>query len=222
MPPAIREVPQDRLRRSDEVGDRERLVRIDEVEEVMRDPPALGERRLGRPDVHPPVDLARIGREDLDRPVRAAELAGDPDRQAGLAGRRRATDDDEGRSGRGYGQASAPRSEYGPACSIRTSTSRPTRSADPAQMDEGMGPAPAGQVERIRRSASASGVELCVMRPGRHDRLDEDLRRRPDPCPVALEADRLLAGEELVQAAPLGCRGTSSAMCVAGVPGRTE
>ena len=48
-----------------EVGDGERLVRIDEIEAVMWNAVPLLARRLGRPDVQAAVDLPRVGRDDL-------------------------------------------------------------------------------------------------------------------------------------------------------------
>src|SRR5262249_49860038 len=65
----------------------ERLIRIDDVVEMMRCPRALGETRLRTPDVEPAVDLARIGVDDL-----RADALGDIDRDLALAGSRRADD----------------------------------------------------------------------------------------------------------------------------------
>ena len=48
-----------------EVGDGKRLVRVDEVETVMRHPRPVGRRHLGRPDVEAAVDLSRVGRDDF-------------------------------------------------------------------------------------------------------------------------------------------------------------
>ena len=82
-----------------------------------------------------------------------------------------------------------------------------------SQVDEGVTPAATGQVHRPGRPCGGArtfgepGVRIVVgVAAGRHDRLDEDLAVVPDPCPVALEADRLLEGEELVQAASLDRR----------------
>ena len=58
------------------------------------------------------------------------------DRELGLAGRGGAGDDDERRRPGGcvgHAPTSAPRSAYGPACSIRTRTSRPTSAGRPAR-----------------------------------------------------------------------------------------
>jgi hypothetical protein len=59
------------------------VVRVDQVDPVVRDLAAQGRRGLGRPDVHAPVDLHRVRAEDLaaDAPC---DLAGD----LGLAGAR--------------------------------------------------------------------------------------------------------------------------------------
>ena len=53
-------------RRSPVLGGAEGLVGVDQVEAVMRDRRSLGRRGLGGPDVHPAVDLARVGADDLD------------------------------------------------------------------------------------------------------------------------------------------------------------
>ena len=95
------------LRVRDEVGDAERLVRIDQVETVVGDPRPLGGGGLGRPDVEAPVDLARIGGDDLDRSAARRERLGELDRERGLAGRGRAADDDERRR-RGHADARRP------------------------------------------------------------------------------------------------------------------
>ena len=47
------------------VGDAGRLPRVEHVDQVMRHPPALGQGRLGRADVHPPVERHRVERDDL-------------------------------------------------------------------------------------------------------------------------------------------------------------
>ena len=51
-----------------EPGDGEVLVGVGEVEEVVRHLGLLGRRRLGRPDVHAPVDLHRVDRRPARRP----------------------------------------------------------------------------------------------------------------------------------------------------------
>ncbi len=114
---------------ADEVGDAEGLVGVDEVEPVMDDAAALLEGRLGRPDVEPAIDLARVGRDDLRVATRRSEREGEVDGEAGLPRGGRPADDDERRPARERGrlraQARTPRSEYGPAAVTRTRTSRP-------------------------------------------------------------------------------------------------
>ena len=63
-----------------------------EVEQVVRDPAALGLRQLGRADVHPAVDLHRVGVDDL-----SPEPLGEVEAQARLA-RRRGTDEGDDRT----------------------------------------------------------------------------------------------------------------------------
>ena len=53
------------LGRLHEPGHREVLVGIDEVDQVVGNLGPLGRRRLGRADVHPPVHLHRVDRDDL-------------------------------------------------------------------------------------------------------------------------------------------------------------
>jgi hypothetical protein len=83
-----------------EGGHGERFVRIDEVEAVMRDASTVRGGGLRGPDVEPPVDLAGVGRDDGGGPVLVEIGLGEPDRKRGLAGGRRAGDDDEGRNPR--------------------------------------------------------------------------------------------------------------------------
>ena len=90
----LRDPGEGRPRVTDEVGHRERLVRVDEVEAVVRDAGAFGGRHLRRADVQAAEDLPRIGRDDLGRPPLPGDPLGEPDREPGLAGRRRASDDD--------------------------------------------------------------------------------------------------------------------------------
>ena len=49
-----------------ELGDRELLVGIDEIEEMVRHLGPLGQGRLRRAHVHAPVDAHRVHRHDLD------------------------------------------------------------------------------------------------------------------------------------------------------------
>jgi hypothetical protein len=122
---------------ADEVGDAERRVGLDEIETVVDDTPAFRGGRLGRPDVEAPVDLARIGRDDLriaaGRPQGERELDG----EARLAGGGRAADYDERRPAVRAdpcrdAQATTPRREYGPIPVTRTRVSRPRSAAGPA------------------------------------------------------------------------------------------
>ena len=70
----------------------------------MRDGFAPSDWHFGGPDVHAPVDLPRVGADDLDATAGLPELNGQADRQSALPGRRRAADDDERR----VAQASEP------------------------------------------------------------------------------------------------------------------
>ena len=62
---ALPEVGQHRAGVGDEVGDAERLVRVDQVEAVVGHPGAVRSGHLGRADVEAAEDLAGIGRDDL-------------------------------------------------------------------------------------------------------------------------------------------------------------
>ena len=73
-----------------ELGDREVVAGIDEVEAVVADRRPLGRRRLGGADVHPPVHLHRVDGDDLG----AGDRAGGGHRHVRLARRGRAEHDD--------------------------------------------------------------------------------------------------------------------------------
>ena len=53
-----------------------RVVGLDGVDQMMRHDRALLGRRLARGDVHPAIDLARVGRHDLDGQTRAERHGG--------------------------------------------------------------------------------------------------------------------------------------------------
>ena len=163
-----------------------------------------------------------IGRRPPGRDERFGEL----DRELGLAGRGGARDDDERRRPRrcvGHAPTSAPRSAYGPACSIRTRTSRPTSAASPAtwtsllprvRPDSRL--APAAATDAPVSSVGASPSCPCARRL---DRVHQDRDLPSEPRLVALEADRLPGA----RAASLSRRrltsaGTSSSSRSAGVP----
>jgi len=75
-------------------GDRRWLPRVEHVDEVVDDSPTLVQRGLGRADVHPAVELHRIGVHDLGRSPIGLESTRQGDGEVGLAGGRR-TDDRE-------------------------------------------------------------------------------------------------------------------------------
>jgi hypothetical protein len=62
--------------------------------------PALGQGRLGRPDIQPAIDLARVTRQDLDRQAVVGQAEGQLDGEPGLTGRRGAAQDDQWRPAR--------------------------------------------------------------------------------------------------------------------------
>jgi hypothetical protein len=74
----------------------EGLVRVHDIDQVVRHGRPLGRGRLGRADVHAPVDLHRVCADHL--PVQGAGYR-DPD--TGLADGRRSADDDDAGSGVG-------------------------------------------------------------------------------------------------------------------------
>ncbi len=92
-----------------EVRDGERPVRIDEVEAVMGDPAALGEGRLGGPDVQSAVHLPRIRGDDLRGDPLPRQALRDIDREPRLAGGGGPGDHEERRRG-GHAETSTPRS----------------------------------------------------------------------------------------------------------------
>ena len=81
-----------------EIGHREQRVGVHEVEPVVRDATPFGRGRLGRRNVGPTVDLARVGRDHLgvDAVVREREREANGD--LGLAGRGGPADDEQARS----------------------------------------------------------------------------------------------------------------------------
>src|SRR5205085_2215987 len=68
-----------------EAGDGEVLGGVGQVEQVVRDLGPLGGGGLGRADVHPPVDLHGVHRDQLD----VGQAAGDLEGEGGLARRGR-------------------------------------------------------------------------------------------------------------------------------------
>ena len=90
-----------------EVGDRERLVRVHEVDAVVDDPCPLLGRGLGRADVQAAEHLSRVGGDDLGRDAACEQPFRERDGKAGLAGGGGSADDDERRE---RAQASVPRS----------------------------------------------------------------------------------------------------------------
>jgi len=71
-------------------GGIEGLVRTDDVQEVVRDSPLLLEGRLGRADVHPPIDLHGVRIDDFSRQGRGQAYG-----QSALAAGGRASNDDD-------------------------------------------------------------------------------------------------------------------------------
>ena len=93
--------------RGDEVGDRERLVRLDEVEAVMRD----ARRSAGVGFAVPMSRPRKTCRESAEMTPRAGLARGAPrdlDREAGLAGRRRPGDDEERAGASGQARRRSP------------------------------------------------------------------------------------------------------------------
>ena len=172
---------------------------------------------LGRADVEAAEDLARIGRDDLGRPASAMSASASRDRQAGLAGRGRAGDDDERRCaarsrawrrrpGAGSGEGSPERVRAGVVDADRR---RATRAASPARSrwTSLLLAGPAGEVDAV--GAGAAARRLGGPRRGRDVAAAGRSRRRgprpsrPSHASVALEPDRLLEREERVEPAPL-------------------
>lgn len=76
------------------LGDAGRLGDVPDVQQAVRHAVALGERQLGGPDVHAPVELHRVGVDHL-----AVEPLGEEDPQIRLSGGRGADDGDDARGG---------------------------------------------------------------------------------------------------------------------------
>ena len=173
--------------------DGEDLVGIDEIEPVVDDPgPVLG-GGLGRADVQPAIDLPGVGGDDLGVTAVGQERLGQRDRQAGLAGGGRAAEDDERRR---HAPTIVPRNAYGPACSTRAATIRPTSDGSPAtwmSLCSRVRPFSATPTVRSRRP------RLVVVAARRRHGVDEHVHLAPDPGLVSCEPDPFLQGEQDVE-----------------------
>ena len=116
---------------------------------------------------------------------------------------------------------SAPRSAYGPAWSTRTRTARPTRRV-------------AGQVDELVPARAARQPDAAIVRRrrlvarswscdrGGVDGVDEDLDLRPTHAWLRSSPIPSWSASSSFRRRRLTSGGTSSARCVAGVPGRGE
>ena len=144
-------------------------------------------------------------------------------REVGLARGGRPADDDERRASVDRAplprrQARTPRRLYGPAASMRTSTMPPTSVGRPGKVHEPVLARAAGEanpaVGQGRRERVPAGqrrgrrlvLSVVVVDALRLQRVDKNRGDAPDALAVAGEADRLLAGEQEVQAFLLDCR----------------
>ena len=95
--PTVVAVGDDGPRPALELRDGGGLRHVEHVDEVVRDAATLGLRELRRTDVHPPVELHRVGVDDLP-----TESLGEVERERALArcGRTHDGDDLAGRHGR--------------------------------------------------------------------------------------------------------------------------
>ena len=89
-PPAGGDLSEGDARAAGELAGRVALGGIENVDEVVRHPGALGERRLGGADVEPAVDLQRVGVDDL-----SAQSLGESERQRALSRCGRTDDGDD-------------------------------------------------------------------------------------------------------------------------------
>ena len=101
-----------------------------------------------------------------------------------------------------------PRSAYGPACSIRGRSTQPPDELRGRRRGGRACSRGCGRRARPRRAARRDaprrvGLSSWSWLRGGVDRVDEDLDLAAEPRPVALEPDRLLEREQLVQPAPL-------------------
>ncbi len=189
-----------------EVGDAERLVGVDEVEAVVRDPRPLRGGRLGRADVQAAVDLARIGRDDLGhataRPSapRASPIAS-PVLPVAVApamttsGGAAVTQADDAPAQRVRpGVVDADGDQRGrPAPASRRGARACSRGCGPT-VDRPGRRHPSGAAPRARRRGRAAG---------RSTASTSTSTSRPSQRLVALEPDPLLEREQLVQPAAL-------------------
>ena len=204
-----------------EVGDAERLVRIGQVEPEVRDARPVRGAHLGRADVEAAEDLARVGRDDRHGPAVRADRLGEPDRELGLAGGRRAGDDDEGRGGSPRRSRPDERASQRVRAGVLDPDHRPRARRAPRRRRGGPAccrasgrrggcPPPPARRRRARARAAActASTRTSTSRPS-HASL------RSSPI-ASWTASSVLSRRRLSAA------GTSSSRCVAGVPGRGE
>ena len=104
--PAGLDAAEDAVHLGLEPAQRELLVGIDQVHQVVGHLGPLGRPGLGRPDVHPPVDAHGVDRHELG----LGPPTGQVQRQGGLPRRRRAHEGDM--PGRALGCRSRPHEPY--------------------------------------------------------------------------------------------------------------
>lgn len=78
---SVHDLPQHQTGPAGVLAGCERLVGICDINQMMRDAPAVGWREFGRPDVEPAIDLERVAVDDL-----AIELLGQMEAKLALAG----------------------------------------------------------------------------------------------------------------------------------------
>jgi len=179
------------------------VVGLDEIETEVRDACSIRCRDLGRPDIEPAEDLARVGRDHRGGPASAAHRFTEPDRQLGLARGGRAGQDDE-RWGRRHAadERASQRVRAGVVDADRHGS--PDEHLVTGQMDELVASAPAGEAAPLPRHRC--GRRLVVVFPRGVDGVDQDLDLAADPGFIPFEPDRLLDRQEGVEAAAFDIR----------------
>src|SRR5205823_3920683 len=211
-----------------ETDDGELLARVGQVQEVVRDLGLFGGRRLGRPDVHAPVELHGVDAHQLDRWARQAprHFQG----EGGLARRRRSNQRQVGARGHpaghaGLGQPAATGMRTLWRGRAVTSTSSPNRwwgapwlMRTWAKVPAASGPSAAKWTRRLWRVRPVMRPASRLLTPS-----TSTSSTAPTRASLAASADRSTTTRSRSNRSPTTSAGTNrSAMVAASVPGRGE
>src|SRR5581483_4162611 len=201
------------------------LARVGQVEEVVRDGGPLGGGRLGRADVHAPIDLHRVDGHDLDVAEGLGRRQGHGRLPGGGGPDQGEVGDGGGREARRHGAASGIRTRRAGSAVLRTNVPRrkcgAAESTATSAKAPGRSPAPSG----ARKWTSL----FCLVRPvvmagsfldGPSTRTSS---RRPTRASWRRSADRSTTSvRRRIRSAVTSAGTKSSTQAAASVPGRGE